>query len=230
VSNSAAGDAYWRAAGALARYVVPNAIPLPDIADAASNAASNAAPNAASRATSAAAPVVLFAGRMDEAKNVDTLIEALGLLAPDLAFSAVLCGDGPWRAALAARVSLLGLARTVAFPGYVGDLWARMKRADVLVSLSRIEGCPNVVLEAMACGCPLVVSDIAAHRAVLDATCAWLVPPDDPAAAASAIRAALAPGGIGTVRARAARARVARWAGHAAAERYEAIYRTVLGA
>jgi glycosyltransferase involved in cell wall biosynthesis len=43
-----------------------------------------------------------------------------------------------------------------------------MKRADVFVSLSKYEGNPNAVLEAMACRCPVVLSDIPAHREICD--------------------------------------------------------------
>ena len=51
-----------------------------------------------------------------------------------------------------------------------------MKASDAFVSTSTFEGQPNAVLEAMACGCPLVVSDIPAHREFLDDQTAAIVP------------------------------------------------------
>jgi len=94
-----------------------------------------------------------------------------------------------------------------------------MKRAGVFASLSRFEGSPNAVMEAMVCGCPLVLSDIAAHRELAGDGGAWFVPPDDAAAAAAAIREALAsPPAADT------RARAAQWSVGSMARRYEEIY------
>ena len=170
-----------------APYVVRNGVPLAEIdAIATQRSGRNA---------------VLFAGRMDAAKNPATLVAALQQL--DVDYTAVFCGDGPCRPELERMA-----AGRVAFPGVVDDLWQRMKAADVVVSLSRCEGSPNVILEAMAAGCPLVVSDIAAHREILDDASALFVPADDAAAAARAIRETLTSPEEAAKRARAARARV----------------------
>jgi glycosyltransferase involved in cell wall biosynthesis len=67
------------------------------------------------------------------------------------------------------------------------DWWGLLKYASALVSMSRYEGQPNVVLEAMGARCPLVVSDIPAHREFLDEESAILVTPDNPALLAEAI-------------------------------------------
>jgi glycosyltransferase involved in cell wall biosynthesis len=218
VSNSRGGDDYWRSAGVRARRVVRNAVVLSE------RVGGHAASADAVSQRPPSPRLVLFAGRMDDAKNARAFIEALALLPTTLDFAALLCGDGPRRRELEARVAELGLARRAGFVGYVADLSSFMRRADVLVSLSRIEGCPNVVLEAMASGCPLVVSDIPAHRDVVDDSCAWLVPPDDVAAAASAIVSALTTDEA-SLRARVATARAAHWPVEATALAYEAIYR-----
>ncbi len=55
------------------------------------------------------------------------------------------------------------------------SVWALMKKASVFVSLSAYEGCPNTVMEAMACGCPIIVSDIPEHREILDEQSALFV-------------------------------------------------------
>jgi glycosyltransferase involved in cell wall biosynthesis len=118
----------------------------------------------------------------------------------------------------------LGIAHRVVFTGYVDNLWDLMKRADALVSLSRFEGCPNVVLEAMACGCPLIVSDIPAHREILDEHSALFVDLKDPDEAASAIRTTLFGGDAARRRASAARVRVAGRSIEGTARLYEQLY------
>ena len=236
VANSEAGDAYWCAAGARRRRVVPNGVAPNDVAPDDVGPDGVVPDDAPGDGTAVPAPpgrpVVLFAGRMDDAKNAGAVVEALGRLAASADFVALLCGDGPRRADLEARATRLGLADRVRFPGCVTDLAPLMRRADVVVSLSRVEGCPNVVLEAMACGRPLVVSDIHAHRSLVDASSAWLVPPDDAAAAAIAIGEALRrplsdPSGEGARRARAASARAERFTVPASADGYERVYREV---
>jgi glycosyltransferase involved in cell wall biosynthesis len=103
-----------------------------------------------------------------------------------------------------------------------------MKRADVFAFPSRFEGCPIVVMEAMACGCPLVVSDIPAHREILDDRSARFADPEDPAEIAEAIKTTLSSGGPARARAQAAQARVAEWTVEAMARRYEQLYSSVI--
>ncbi|HEX7317696.1 MAG TPA: glycosyltransferase [Pyrinomonadaceae bacterium] len=220
VSNSAGGDAYWRAAsGAPPLRVIPNAIPFEEIAA----ETRDVRPEMFSRDEK----VVLYAGRMDEGKNVESVIAALARVAEEVPFVAIMCGDGPARPRLERMARELGIAQRVIFKGYVDDLWDLMRRADAFVSLSRFEGCPNVVLEAMACGCPLVVSDIPAHRELLDERSARFADPDDTAKAAAEIKATLLFGGES--RARAARARVARRPVETTARLYEQLYSSLLG-
>jgi glycosyltransferase involved in cell wall biosynthesis len=99
-----------------------------------------------------------------------------------------------------------------------------MKRADAFVSLSRCEGRPNIVLEAMACGCPLVVSDIPAHREILDESTALFARLDDPGQTASAIKATLVCGDAARGRAHAARVRTLEWPVETMARLYEELY------
>jgi glycosyltransferase involved in cell wall biosynthesis len=136
-------------------------------------------------------PRVLFAGRLASQKNVLTFIQALALLQGRRPFSALVLGEGPDAAAAQSMVAETGLGDRVHFVGYRDDIWGLMKAATLFVSPSRFEGHPNVVLEAAACGTPLIVSDIPEHREFLDATTATLVPPEDAAALANALDAAL---------------------------------------
>jgi glycosyltransferase involved in cell wall biosynthesis len=223
VSNSAGGDAYWRSKpNAPPLHLIPNAVPFQDVAGAEPARATGFGFGPAEK-------VVLYAGRMDEGKNVESLIAALSRIADEVPFVALMCGDGPLRPHLERMARESGVARRIVFTGYVENLWDLMKRADAFVSLSRFEGCPNVVLEAMACGCPLVVSDIPAHREILDERSARFADPDDPAQAAADIKATLAGGEATRARARAARARARGRPVEGMARLYEQLYLSLLG-
>jgi glycosyltransferase involved in cell wall biosynthesis len=128
-----------------------------------------------------------------------------------------------------ASVDGLGLADRVRLTGFVPDAWAWMKRASVLVSPSLFEGRPNTVLEAAACGCPLVLSDIAAHREILDHESAILVDAADATALAEAILGVLDDPEAAARRAKSARARVESWSPAGTARQYDRVYRQTLG-
>ena len=98
----------------------------------------------------------------------------------------------------------------------------------MLVSVGFFEGRPNAVLEAMACGCPLVVSDIPAHREFLDEGSALLVSPEVPAAIAQAIGSVLTAPDDAARRAKEARAKAAQWSNQAMARQYAHVYQEVL--
>jgi len=114
------------------------------------------------------------------------------------------------------------------FPGYVRHLSSWMKTANVFVFPSTAEGCPNVVLEAMACSCPLVVSDIPAHREILAADCALLIPPERHEALADAIIQTLVDAEAALLRAQIARERVSQWSVDVMACHYHDIYLELL--
>jgi glycosyltransferase involved in cell wall biosynthesis len=223
VSNSRAGDEYWkeRTRESMPRYIVPNGLPLDEI-------------RAAPRATledaggSSGEACVLYAGRLDAGKNAETLIHAFSLVRSARPFRALVCGEGPLRAPLEQLIRAYGLAERVRVVGYAPNLWSLMKQVDMLVAPSRFEGSPNVVLEAMACGCPLIVSDIAAHREILDGQSAAFVDPNDAGALADAIAAVLNDPGPASRRARVALARADRHALALIAHEYLRVYDDVL--
>jgi glycosyltransferase involved in cell wall biosynthesis len=103
-----------------------------------------------------------------------------------------------------------------------------MKRSDVIVSANTFEGRPNAVLEAMAAGRPLVVSDIPAHREILDDASAYWADPSDPASIAGAVELVLDHPVQAETRAAAAQVRARAWALEAIAEHYDRVYRAVL--
>jgi len=158
VANSEAGARLWRPVRPRGVEVVPNGLPVDEIA---------ATPTAsrASLGLDERAELILWAGRFVPAKNIELLGEVLAsVLAARPRAVAWCCGEGELAARLRALVDRRGVGGRCVLPGRRADLWALLKTADVLLSPSRAEGQPNVVLEAMSAGCPLVLSDIDAHR------------------------------------------------------------------
>ena len=178
VSNSSGGDEYWKTQLPHSRrYVVRNGLPVLEI-----DRTLATVPAGFSKCE---APIVLYAGRLTSdgsaIKNLKPFLEALKCVRQKQEMLGVLCGDGPQRSELEVLRHRLDLDADVHFTGYLpaASVWALMKKASIFVSLSGFEGCPNAVIEAMACGCPLVVSDIPAHREFLDESCALFVDPSN---------------------------------------------------
>jgi glycosyltransferase involved in cell wall biosynthesis len=140
----------------------------------------------------------------------------------------VVCGDGSERQSLQDDVRDSGLGTRVVFAGYVTPLAPWLKTEDVFVSPSLSEGQPNAVLEAMACGVPLVVSDIPAHREFLDETCASLVPTGAPRVLSEALTQALNDRDSTRRRATKAEERVGRFTLESMISSYEAVYAQIL--
>jgi glycosyltransferase involved in cell wall biosynthesis len=107
--------------------------------------------------------VVLSVGRFVPIKNMALLVEAAARLRQsDPATHLLLVGEGPEEQALRQQVARLGLADAVTFAGYVAqeDLPPFYRAADVFALASEFDNSPNVVLEAMACGLPVVATDV----------------------------------------------------------------------
>ena len=98
-------------------------------------------------------------GRLTPVKGFDHLLESLAaLVAEGLQLHLALVGDGPERASLEERTTALGLSEVVTFLGVRRDLPQIFPAFDVFCLPSIREGSPQVLLEAMACGCPVVAS------------------------------------------------------------------------
>jgi len=110
---------------------------------------------------------VLFVGRMHPQKGVDLLLNA----APDLLASAdvdlLLVGDGPERPQYEAQAAILPQANRIHFLGWRSDVAQIMAASELFVLPSRWEGMPNALIEAMAAGLPVVVSDAEGSAEVL---------------------------------------------------------------
>jgi glycosyltransferase involved in cell wall biosynthesis len=103
---------------------------------------------------------VVGVGSLFPVKRWDRLLVATAALQQQgLNFLVRIVGDGPLRAALLQQVQALGLAECVEFVAYSADIPGLLAEATLLVHTSDSEGCPNVVLEAMACGRAVVATD-----------------------------------------------------------------------
>jgi glycosyltransferase involved in cell wall biosynthesis len=137
-------------------------------------------------------PTVLFVGSLLPVKGIDVLLDAAEqLFAQSEDACLLIAGEGAQRglvdkrkAALGCRLLTLGHVERDSVP-----LW--MNAADVLVLPSRNEGCPNVVLEALACGTPVVASRVGAVPDLLDAACGAIVRPGQTEELARALAMAL---------------------------------------
>ncbi|GAB4275214.1 MAG: glycosyltransferase [Deferrisomatales bacterium] len=141
-----------------------------------------------------APPVVLAAGRLHRQKDFPTLLRAFARVRPARPARLVILGEGEERARLERLARELGVAGEVALPGFVENPFAWMARADVFVLSSAWEGFGNVVVEALACGCPVVSTDCPYGPAeILDGgRYGPLVPVGDDEALARAILSVLA--------------------------------------
>lgn len=104
-------------------------------------------------------PVILGVGRLTKQKDLPTLIRAFALVRRERPARLLVLGEGEERPRLEALVKELGLEDEVALPGFVENPYAYMSRAAVFVLSSAWEGLPNVLIQAMACGCPVVSTD-----------------------------------------------------------------------
>ncbi len=124
-------------------------------------------PPAATSAEPGADLRILFAGRLGKQKNLGLLLDELARLDREGAgaFRLDVAGDGPLAAAMRQRAERLGLGDRVVWHGWVGkpELVALYRSADCFVNPSLYEGMPNTVLEAMACGLPVVASRVAGN-------------------------------------------------------------------
>jgi glycosyltransferase involved in cell wall biosynthesis len=175
-----------------------------------------------SRATLGLRPdalVLATVARFDAVKRLEVLLRALPLLmAPVPEAQLLIVGDGPERDALHALARTLALGDRVVFAGAIPDAARVLPLVDLYVTASRREGLPTAVLEAMACGLPVLATEAPGHvDAVEREVTGRLVPLDDApglAAAAAlllrdpALRARMGQAGRERVEQRFARSRV----------------------
>ncbi|AZZ92831.1 glycosyltransferase [Hahella sp. KA22] len=133
--------------------------------------------------------IIGCAARMHEVKGHDILLDAMFRLPPNVHLA--LAGKGPQEAHLQRQVRDLNLSDRVHFLGLVDDMPRFYQALDVFCLASKAEGMPLSPLEAQACGARAVITDVGGSREALCPTTGILVPADNSAALAKALRYSL---------------------------------------
>jgi glycosyltransferase involved in cell wall biosynthesis len=139
------------------------------------------------------APVIVAIGRLTRQKDFPTLLQALALLRHRRPARLLILGEGEDRPALSRLIDDLGLQGSVDLPGFVKNPYGYLRRADVFVLSSLWEGLPNVLIQALALGTPVVATDCPSGPAEILENGRWgkLVPVGDAGQLARAIEGVL---------------------------------------
>lgn len=135
-------------------------------------------------------PVIIAAGAHVPLKGFDLLLRAISLVQKDVSCRLILFGEGPQTESLGMLAKNLNLQDKVSFPGHTHNLPSELKHADVFVVSSHCESFSVVLVEALACGVPVVSTDCpSGPREILrNGMYGTLVQPDDPQALADGIK------------------------------------------
>jgi teichuronic acid biosynthesis glycosyltransferase TuaC len=138
--------------------------------------------------------LVLFVGRLDTAKGIEELLEAFASLAsrrPNLRLAFV--GDGPGSARLRSKAKHLSLGNRIFLKGACSsqEVAHWLAAANVLALPSYNEGYPNVVIEALSCGRPVIATNVGGILELVNEESGILIPPRDARAVARAIEKAM---------------------------------------
>ena len=133
-------------------------------------------------------PVIVAAGRLAEAKNYPLLIDAVAIVRERVDARLFILGTGDLEPLIRERIHQRGLEHAVVLCGFQKNPWKYIARADVFALSSHYEGFGNVLIEAMACGVPVVATASAGTRDIIQHDVdGLLVESHEPAALASAL-------------------------------------------
>lgn len=138
-------------------------------------------------------PVILAVGRLAPQKEFDVLLQAFAGLRRERRARLLILGEGELRSKLEMQARGLRVADDVALPGFEPNPYAYMRRANLFVLTSRFEGLPNSLIQAMACGVPVVSTDCPSGPSEILENGRWgrLVPVGDVEALAAAMLATM---------------------------------------
>ena len=138
-------------------------------------------------------PLIIAAGMLEPWKGFSDLIQAMALLLKIKPAKLMILGDGPLRASLQSLIERLNIGHAVRLKGYTQNPLKYFRKANVFVLSSLVEGMPNVLVEAMMCGCTPVATNCPTGPSELlqDGKYGYLVPMADPVAMAEGICRAL---------------------------------------
>lgn len=108
--------------------------------------------------------VIICVAELSERKNQVQLIEAVRQLKTDVPVTCLLVGNGESEEKLKAMVDRLGLSEKIQFLGFRKDVPELIEMADVVTLLSKQEGLPRAIMEALASGKPIVTTDVRGNR------------------------------------------------------------------
>jgi len=126
-------------------------------------------------------PIICAVGRLVKAKDYPTLLNAFSILFKKVKSQLIIVGDGEDMDKLKAIAQRLDVSKSVYFAGFQKNPYKYMAKADVFVLSSITEGLPNVIVEAMACGTPVVSTDCKSgpNEIIEDGRNGFLVPIGD---------------------------------------------------
>ncbi len=138
-------------------------------------------------------PVIIGIGRLEHEKGFDVLLKAFKEVVGVFRCRLLILGEGSQRNSLERLASDLGITQYVSLPGFVHNPYPYLKRADLFVLSSKWEGFGNVIVEAMACGTPIVATDcpVGPREILEDGRLGHLVPVGDHVALSQAILSSL---------------------------------------
>jgi glycosyltransferase involved in cell wall biosynthesis len=137
-------------------------------------------------------PAIVAAGRLADAKNYPLMLEAFAVLRRTVPARLFILGEGERAGAMREQIAGLGLEDSVVLCGFQRNPWKYIARADVFALSSRYEGFGNVLVEAMACGVPVVATSSPGTREIVtDGEDGLLVERHEPAQLAGALERVL---------------------------------------
>jgi len=126
--------------------------------------------------------LILYVGSLLAAKGLSELVDAFAALARSIPEARLaLVGEGRFRGAMEQRAAAAGVLDRILFPGKIASrqVASWICAADVFCLPSYSEGCPNVIVEALACGCPVVATNVGGIPELCNERSGILVPPRD---------------------------------------------------